>query len=592
MSTIQLINQYTGETVDFIETITTYNGNPITDSICDDIIYIKHNNLYYKRYIEDYINVRWFGATGDGVTDDTTAIQKACNVGRNIYFPKGEYSFNAEIEYKVRIFGTNSHSTILKPFNVDIPIIILSKNKDPFWQYATVFEGLTFEGSNKTGCGISLGKGNASEYKNEDEYNTNITFRNVDFKQLDKGIQCLFGNIGMDFYSVGIHDNKYGMYFLDNKFGDPTRIMHAGNRYFYSGEISGNEIGIYIHNSTEGFGGIVFNNVIFEHNHINTYINTNNTIIPIAFNSCWNEGSGQILNSSNKITIDTWIGDTKGKKEIDAHSHIFEGENLACNVYNSFISDYYIDGKNITVKAIDCTVESNPGVGAASSIVKGNNCSLLLHRPITIFGIPKGDNIFVVDNYDYSRQLYIDNNASTSTIRSAIGTARFNKAENIQNKVLSLPLESIDILTGSLSSVSGAIVNDSIIFNESNQFNIPFNGGNQYMGLASSTVNISSNNTSGWYVVTFDMKINSGDPTLFLWNRNQYQVMQYTPTVKNKWQTVLCYACSNPNDPNLEFFLDISALSNVDIQLSAYQVLKFDTKIEAKSFIESKIYAL
>ena len=36
----------------------------------------------------DTINVKDFGATGDGVTDDTAAIQAALNAGRDIYFPQ------------------------------------------------------------------------------------------------------------------------------------------------------------------------------------------------------------------------------------------------------------------------------------------------------------------------------------------------------------------------------------------------------------------------------------------------------------------------------------------------------------------------
>ena len=40
------------------------------------------------------ISVMDFGATGDGVTDDTTAIQNAINAGKRIYFPTGTYKFS------------------------------------------------------------------------------------------------------------------------------------------------------------------------------------------------------------------------------------------------------------------------------------------------------------------------------------------------------------------------------------------------------------------------------------------------------------------------------------------------------------------
>ena len=48
-----------------------------------------NNNLYAELIIEDKINVKQFGAYGDGIHDDALAIQTAINFGKNktIYFP-------------------------------------------------------------------------------------------------------------------------------------------------------------------------------------------------------------------------------------------------------------------------------------------------------------------------------------------------------------------------------------------------------------------------------------------------------------------------------------------------------------------------
>lgn len=43
---------------------------------------------------EQIVNVRAFGALGDGVTNDTTALQNAINIGGRIYFPPGTYLHN------------------------------------------------------------------------------------------------------------------------------------------------------------------------------------------------------------------------------------------------------------------------------------------------------------------------------------------------------------------------------------------------------------------------------------------------------------------------------------------------------------------
>lgn len=54
-------------------------------------------------YLEDTLNVKSFGATGDGTTDDTAAVQAAINAasansaGRSVYFPAGEYKLTSTI---------------------------------------------------------------------------------------------------------------------------------------------------------------------------------------------------------------------------------------------------------------------------------------------------------------------------------------------------------------------------------------------------------------------------------------------------------------------------------------------------------------
>lgn len=60
----------------------------------------------WKREFEGVINVRWFGANGDGVADDTAAIQSAIgyaialpSVGRIIFFPAGTYRITSPLNF-------------------------------------------------------------------------------------------------------------------------------------------------------------------------------------------------------------------------------------------------------------------------------------------------------------------------------------------------------------------------------------------------------------------------------------------------------------------------------------------------------------
>jgi hypothetical protein len=98
MATIELNDPYTGEWTVFIETQTAYNGDNINTVTFDDIIYKTVNGKYYRRVlVDDTVNVKWFGAVGDGTTDDSSAIQNAINSLHSIRFDPGKYIINTPI---------------------------------------------------------------------------------------------------------------------------------------------------------------------------------------------------------------------------------------------------------------------------------------------------------------------------------------------------------------------------------------------------------------------------------------------------------------------------------------------------------------
>jgi hypothetical protein len=63
----------------------------------------------------DVVNVKDFGAVGDGVTDDTAAINSAIAASRTIYFPSGAYRLTSTvvIERTVRLVGAGSHTSFI-----------------------------------------------------------------------------------------------------------------------------------------------------------------------------------------------------------------------------------------------------------------------------------------------------------------------------------------------------------------------------------------------------------------------------------------------------------------------------------------------
>ena len=59
----------------------------------------------------DWLNVKSFGAKGDGTTDDTAALQKAFDAvqdGTVIYFPPGVYPVSSELIALTNVYSVSS----------------------------------------------------------------------------------------------------------------------------------------------------------------------------------------------------------------------------------------------------------------------------------------------------------------------------------------------------------------------------------------------------------------------------------------------------------------------------------------------------
>jgi parallel beta-helix repeat protein len=65
--------------------------------------------------LAQYVSVKDFGAVGDGVTDDTTAIQAAVTTGNSVYFPVGTYLISSAInlDNNANYYGCGSNSVII-----------------------------------------------------------------------------------------------------------------------------------------------------------------------------------------------------------------------------------------------------------------------------------------------------------------------------------------------------------------------------------------------------------------------------------------------------------------------------------------------
>lgn len=70
----------------------------ITEQPSDQGIIFNGNNSSWKRLFSGAVNVKWFGAKGDGLTIDTSAFEAAINTGKEVFVPEGHYIIDSTLE--------------------------------------------------------------------------------------------------------------------------------------------------------------------------------------------------------------------------------------------------------------------------------------------------------------------------------------------------------------------------------------------------------------------------------------------------------------------------------------------------------------
>lgn len=84
------------------------------DTLVDDggLIHVLSNGLRAK-LINSKINVKQFGAYGDGTHDDTTSFKNALSLNREIYIPNGNYLLTDNLTVNSSIYGEHKYNTHL-----------------------------------------------------------------------------------------------------------------------------------------------------------------------------------------------------------------------------------------------------------------------------------------------------------------------------------------------------------------------------------------------------------------------------------------------------------------------------------------------
>lgn len=167
---------------------------------------------------DDLLNVKWFGAVGDGVTDDTTAIRAAIAAG-SVYFPPGTYlTGRLNIPDNRTLQGAGWQSILKFKDNQNEPFII----------------NATLTGSGTSNIHIMDLKIDGNYYGGNTSTNSNnrcncVSFINCHYSSVRR---CWIVDGSMDGIYIGVHAVVYPVIPSGTLFvpGVTSHIMIEGNR--------------------------------------------------------------------------------------------------------------------------------------------------------------------------------------------------------------------------------------------------------------------------------------------------------------------------------------------------------------------------
>lgn len=110
--------------------------------------------------MRDIVSVKDFGAVGDGVTNDTAALQAAIATGKDLYWPSGEYLISGTLTGVGAWYGDGQGNSYSSTYSGSGTFIRLSGSNGgaAFLKPPLDFEGFHIDGVNKAGIAIDLGQ--------------------------------------------------------------------------------------------------------------------------------------------------------------------------------------------------------------------------------------------------------------------------------------------------------------------------------------------------------------------------------------------------------------------------------------------------
>ncbi|UFH33328.1 glycoside hydrolase family 55 protein [Chryseobacterium sp. C-71] len=325
----------TSEVINYNKVSIFEDGTPMTKAKADGIIYLEENGEFYKRAYTGSVSIKWFGAKGDGVTDDSNAIQKAVNTLNgfkfsSIFFDAGVYLISKPviISGTVSMIGEGSKKQI-KPGGKEVSTSTIIRWKG--LANSRMFTVDNISGTNIQDICFDTYTTNQEEIQIKNV--TGITYTTQSGTRYNEIRGCQFSLL-----SVGVHyydeaKNKESDFNMDCNYIDKTEFKSC-------------EIGIKVEQSN------VYNLLISRCGFYGSYAYTKNHLL--------------ILKGHANIS-DSYLGVLKNEKSIGGKNGVaVEVNNGYSNLYNIyaethngpfFVWNSILNGtENCTSNLVSCNV--------------------------------------------------------------------------------------------------------------------------------------------------------------------------------------------------------------------------------------------
>lgn len=275
------------------------------------------NELYAKLLVQDYLNVKQFGAKGDNVTDDTEAIQKVINYQKNsvtlntdtkcytgvtVYIPKGVYYITEPLVFYTGAGSIKADSAIFKVKENIIGVKINSLYLDS--DNLFVHSQNTYEISGLRLISLGNAESNTGiEFEGDRNIVKSMTsFKNIMIKGFTNSIKCGNGTWNNIFIKCSFFNSNSCVLI-------PNNLKNAFERWdFYSCVFAESNTAIENHN---GNGNVNLINCSIDYIRGNAFYLTNGASV-YAIN-CWIEW--RVKDNKNYIGV---VKNIEGEEETES----------------------------------------------------------------------------------------------------------------------------------------------------------------------------------------------------------------------------------------------------------------------------------